>query len=173
MLELKMGLNLKDRVTSYRHTTLIIGVFIVVFILVYASLTILTPSYFPRSVKKGTKFSLYYPVNPPSGLSVDRGSFKSPQAQVITFTVNNNGKPRYYVSLEPVPNSFDPSVFQKNFIEVYSFQAKAGNALIGTLNTQLVGEVRTSDNTLVLINTGDVNSSLQLKALLSSFQKVQ
>lgn len=166
-----MGLKRSLPESKVERTLLALGSLIIIVLGALITYHLLNPSYFPSSVKKGNKFSLYYPVNPPSGLSVDKTSFKSPQSQVITYAVDASGSPKFFVSLEPVPDSFDPAVFEKNFIEVFAFHTTVGSALIGTLNTQLIGEVRTSDNTLILINTSDINSSVQLKSLLSSFQK--
>jgi hypothetical protein len=167
-------MNFKQRIGSqYNRKTLTTVSGLLALGLIFLSLYLFTkPSYFPSSAKKGIKFSLYYPVSPPSGLQVDRSSFKSPQSQVITFTVNRESTPKYYVSLEPVPQNFDSTVFQQNFIRINNFQTPVGNGLIGTLNNQLIGEVRTSDNTLVLINTADITTAAELKALCVSFQKI-
>ena len=128
--------------------------------------------YFPASIRNQAKIKLYYPINIPQDLTVDRSSFNVPTAQTVTYTVNANNEPKYYVSIQTLPSNFDQSVFQKNFYQSGFFQTPVGNAMWGAVANQLVASIQTQDKKgFILINTTDLTAKDQLEALAKSLRQ--
>lgn len=124
----------------------------------------------PAKVRKQVKFALYYPVNLPDGLQVDQKSFSSSN-QVLTYNIQQAGKNKYFVSIQPLPSNFDFKAFKKKFATNDEFTTTIGIVFAGDLGSVFIASIRTNDNSWILINTSDVSAFAQLEAVARTFQK--
>jgi hypothetical protein len=130
------------------------------------------PNPIPKGLRAHAAYQLYYPSDLPKGLSVDKNSFKeSEENQAIIFSVKGNDRV-YYVSLQPYPDSFDFSEFKKKFNDSDEVNTPIGSLFVGELASQLIGSIRTTDETWVIVNVADSTAGSELNAFLRSFEKL-
>jgi hypothetical protein len=125
--------------------------------------------YFPRSVRKQVHIALYYPVNLPNGMYVDRSSFMVPTKNVVTYTILDKGGNKFYVSEQNLPNNFDFDAFKKKFESNNEFATKAGNAFIGDLGSQIIASIPTPQQSWIIINTGAFTAQSEIPEICRAF----
>ena len=107
----------------------------------------------PHNVRKGINFQLYYPVNLPSGYSVDRTSFTR-QGNVLIFYIDSNAGKPIGVSEEALPNSLPNQQTNNtpiNLPGVADFTTAIGQGHIGLSGGNYISDVITPQ-TWVLLN---------------------
>ena len=125
--------------------------------------------YFPHNVRRQVHIALYYPVNPPDGLRVDRTSFQVPYQGVVTYTLRDTRGNKFYVSEQALPGNFDFTAFKAKFESTDEITVPAGNALVGDLGIELIASIQTPKNSWIIINTPDITGQTELEALSRTF----
>lgn len=125
--------------------------------------------YFPHKLSSQASMSLYYPIKPPSGMSVDQASFSAPSKNVITYIVSDSQSNKFYVAMQLLPDTFNFAKFKSKFEKTEEFTANAGSVLIGDLGNQLVASIQTPKNSWIIVNTTAFSQQAELEALCRAF----
>lgn len=158
---------------TYKKTALLsLAVFLVTIFIFLALLHIRGKEYLPATVRGKISAALYYPVNTPQGMHVDRASFQSPAKDVLVFTITDSQDNKFYVSEEPLPANYSLSKFKEKFPVTENLQTSVGNALIGTLSNEIVASLPTTKNTWLIVNTTATDQHAELEAICRSFVKI-
>lgn len=91
----------------------------------------------PKFVLSGVSFPVYYPVQNglPSGFSLDTGSFRLPQPDILIFSVNYGHGQSIVFSEEAEPSGSVIHHFTSDYLPLHSsLQTKLGNATVGAYN---------------------------------------
>ena len=127
--------------------------------------------YFPADIRKSARFQLYYPTKLPTGMYVVPNSIHG-DGQAVLYTVADGQNHKFFVSIQPLPQSFDYEQFKKKFTDTDETLVNTGSALTGDAGYALIGSIRTADNTWILINAPDTSTGSAVQALTRSFEKV-
>lgn len=160
------ALNLSHRRRALAYLLLVISsVFVLSAIGIIAlHLRAPAPSFFPARIKQSVDFPLYYPQDPPAGLTLDKTSFSSTD-QVVLYDYIYSGSKRLIVSIQPRTNGVDPSSFNPT----KQFTTSIGEAYLVSLDTRTTAAIM-GDKSWVLINAPDVIDTDTLTAFINSLK---
>lgn len=119
----------------------------------------------------GDKVSIpvYYPKNLPTGFTYNNDA-KALKPDVLYYSIKGPGSQNFYVTQQAIPANFDFAAFNKKFLKPDSFSTEAGTATAGVAGPSLVGSIRTTKNTWIIINSLDTSVLPQLETVARSLQ---
>ena len=118
---------------------------------------------------KPVSISIYKPKNLPTGY-VFNNDLKEIKTNVIYFSIEGPKKELFYVTQQSIPANFDFALFNKKFATPDTFNASSGTATAGTVGPNLIGSIRTSKNTWIIINSSPTATLAQLETVIRSFE---
>lgn len=130
-----------------------------------------TSSYFPATLDGSqVDIPVYYPVNLPAGFKVS--GFKVIKQNVLYYVVTNKNNDSFYITIQPLPASFDFVSFAKKFPQPDQYNTPIGTDLVGVAGNQLLGSIQTNKNTWIILNSTAINSIKDMETITRSFQPV-
>jgi hypothetical protein len=142
--------------------------------LAYTKLSGDTPQvarHFPSSITKSqTKMQLYYPTNLPGGYVVNN-DFKTPEANVVTYSVSDSKSNKYVIAIQPLPRGFNIDDQKTKLLNPDTIKTNYGSAIVGTTVDGLLALIRTDDNSLIIIHALNKDTQPQLETIIKALQK--
>lgn len=168
--------------TKRRHRSLRIMVLVIVLLIVTVAVGVFgyiklskdstqSQHYFPSSVTQGhVKMQLYYPTKLPSGYRVN-DDFKTPQANVVTYSILDPKNNRYVLAIQPLPDGLNIDDQKTKMLNADSINTSYGSAIVGTTVDGLLAFIRTDDGSLIIIHALNKDTQTQLETIVRSLQQ--
>jgi hypothetical protein len=119
-----------------------------------------TKSPVPKNISKSVNFPIYYPDQKklPSGYTLSKSSFKSPQPGAVLYSVQYDNGKKLVFSVQQKPSDSDLAAFVKNYIPIHrQVLTLVGTATVGAIGPQTVVSLPTDSNTWIIV-TGPANA---------------
>ncbi len=124
----------------------------------------------PRSSAPGPPtFTVYYPVNPPTDLTVDKSSITYSKDSFI-FSLKLGGQNAFFVDEQPAGNNFSYQRLKVRLGSPTDIDTPLGPGIFGTISDNFVTAVKTNKNTLIIINCQAIACTVPTKNLIGSLQ---
>ncbi len=125
----------------------------------------------PKGVRQSVSFNLYYPSKLPSGYKFDKTSLTNSN-NVVFYAFNNaEANQTITVSLQALPDNFDPQSTLKNSISA-TLPTAVGNAYFTATKDQDFYTIATPEKTLIFVR-GNHQAGLAMQSLIQKLQPVK
>lgn len=113
---------------------------------------------------------IYLVQSLPKGYAVNN-DFKIIHPNVLNFSITSPDGHKYSISEQLIPQNFDFVTFNKKFLSPDTYSTGVGTVTAGLIGSNIVGSIRTNNNSWILINApSSGNSSLtDLEAITRAF----
>lgn len=131
-----------------------------------------TPSPFTEELTKTTSYPLLYPMDPPSGFSIDFNSINRAENDIVLYSLTNNKGDTIQISLQPVPKTLNREALAETLNDVRTVRLPAGDTLIGTSLDGFTTAHTLSGSVWVITRvTKDVVPESTIEAMLSTLKE--
>lgn len=120
----------------------------------------------------GISFPLYYPSNLPPGYTFNKDT-KVLKNDVLYYSIADPKGNNYYVTLQPVPASFNFTAFNSKFLKPDQFTTNIGSVVAGQVGANYIASIQTNSNVWIIINSSNKDSLTPLEAISRSFQQAK
>jgi hypothetical protein len=111
----------------------------------------------------------FYPQNLPKGYSYANDA-KALKPDTLYYSIKGPNGQVIYVTQQPLPASFDYSAFAKKFLKPDNFSTAIGDGMAGIVGPNLLGSIRTNQNTWVIFNSVDTAAQNPLESVMRSLR---
>jgi hypothetical protein len=135
----------------------------------------------PKPQAKQPGFTVYYPINLPYQMTIDKPSIVYSKDS-FGFSVFYQGQKAFVITEQAAGDNFNYKAFKTNLVKPQDFDAYIGTGTIGSIGSSVATGIITNDQTLILINcfgdfcqdkSRDLARSLQINTDPSLYKKYQ